>query len=91
VYSTPEVLSKKVPGMTSSQSLAGTIITYNPHAHPQLDDDGGLLISYDLNATDDADLVYADTYRPKFIFVPISGLKKDVSDTEDAGDADGAR
>ena len=75
VYSTPETGSNKVPGMTSSQSLTGTIVTYNPHAHPEYDNNGKLLISYDLNTTNGADLIYADTYRPKFILVPISGLK----------------
>lgn len=75
VYSTPEAGSKKVPGMTSGQSLAGTTVTYNPHAHPQFNSNGQLLISYDLNAANNADLIYADTYRPKFIRVPIAGLK----------------
>ena len=75
VYSTPETGSTKVPGMTSSQSLAGIILTYNPHAHPQYTSNGQLLISYDLNASNSGDLVYADTYRPKFIRVKIAGLK----------------
>jgi len=75
VYATPETGSRKVPGMTSSQSLAGTILTYNPHAHPQYTSNGQLLISYDLNASNSGDLLYADTYRPKFIRVKIAGLK----------------
>ncbi len=75
VYSTPETGSTKVPGMTSSQSLAGIILTYNPHAHPQFTSNGQLLISYDLNASNSGDLLYADTYRPKFIRVKIAGLK----------------
>jgi len=75
VYSTPETGSAKVPGMTSSQSLAGIILTYNPHAHPQFTSNGQLLISYDLNASNSGDLLYADTYRPKFIRVKIAGLK----------------
>jgi hypothetical protein len=75
VYSTPETGSTKVPGMTSSQSLAGIILTYNPHAHPQFTSNGQLLISYDLNASNSGDLLYADTYRPKFIRVKIAGLE----------------
>lgn len=61
--------------MTSSQSLAGTILTHNPHAQPQYTSNGQRLISYDLNASNSGDLVYADTYRPKFIRVKIAGLK----------------
>jgi len=75
VYSTPETGATKVPGMTSSQSLNGIILTYNPHAHPQYTSNGQLLISYDLNASNSGDLVYADVYRPKFIRVKIAGLK----------------
>lgn len=75
VYSTPETGATKVPGMTSSQSLNGTLLTYNPHAHPQYDSNGQLLISYDLNSTSSGDLIYADAYRPKFIRVKIAGLK----------------
>lgn len=75
VYSTPETGSKTVPGMTSSQSLSGILLTYNPHAHPQYTSNGQLLISYDLNASNSGDLVYADTYRPRFIRVKIAGLK----------------
>ena len=75
VYSTPETGSAKVPGMTSSQSLAGIILTYNPHLHPQFTSNGQLLISYDLNASNSGDLLYSDTYRPKFIRVKIAGLK----------------
>src|SRR5258708_5926792 len=75
VYSTPETGAKTVPGMTSSQSLSGTILTYNPHAHPQYTSNGQLLISYDLNASNSGDLVYADVYRPKIIRVKIAGLK----------------
>jgi len=75
VYSTPETGSTKVPGMTSSQSLTGIILTYNPHLHPQFTSNGQLLISYDLNASNSGDLLYADTYRPKFIRVKVAGLK----------------
>jgi hypothetical protein len=75
VYSTPETGSNTVPGMTGSQSLLGTLVTYNPHAHPQYTSNGQLLISYDLNTTNSGDLIYADVYRPKFIRVKIAGLK----------------
>jgi hypothetical protein len=75
VYSTPQTGAKKVPGMEEGQTLAGMILTYNPHAHPQFNHDGSLLISYNLNASNSGDLLFADTYRPVFIRVKIDGLK----------------
>jgi hypothetical protein len=76
VYSTPETGAKRVLGMTSSQSLMGQLLTYNPHAHPQfINNRGELLISYDLNASNSGDLIYADSYRPRFIRVHIAGLR----------------
>ena len=76
VYSTPETAATRVPGMTSNQSLLGQLLTYNPHAHPQFTDKGDLLISYNLNASNSGDLIYADAYRPRFIRVHISGLRR---------------
>lgn len=75
VYLTPETGATTVPGMTGSQKLNGQLLTYNPHAHPQFNTNNELLISYDLNSTNSGDLLYADSYRPKFIRVTISGLK----------------
>jgi hypothetical protein len=60
--------------LTTGQSLTGHIRMYNPHAHPQLNSWGQLLISYDINSDAGADLIYLDAYRPKFIRVPIAGL-----------------
>ena len=48
---------------------------YNPHAHPQFNGDGELLVSYDINSDAGADLIYLDADRPRFIRVPISGLE----------------
>jgi hypothetical protein len=76
VYSTPETGARQVPGMTPAQSLSGQLLTYNPHAHPQFTDRGELLISYNLNASNSGDLIYADAYRPRFIRVHISGLRR---------------
>lgn len=73
VYSTPETNSRKVPGMTASQTLAGPMVVYNPHLHPQFNSAGTLLISYDSNTTKSEDLLFADTYRPRFIRVKIKG------------------
>jgi hypothetical protein len=75
VYQTPETGSFKVPGMTSSQSLAGGLLTYNPHLHSQFSTGGYLLISYDINESNSADTIYADGYRPRFIQVYVPGLQ----------------
>jgi hypothetical protein len=76
VYSTPETGARQVPGMTPTQSLSGQLLTYNPHAHPQFTNKGDLLISYNLNASNSGDLIYADAYRPRFIRVHIHGLRR---------------
>jgi hypothetical protein len=75
VYSTPETDSRKLPGMAADQQLAGPLVVYNPHLHPQFNNRDGLLISYDTNITKNEDLLYADSYRPRFIRVPIDGLR----------------
>ncbi|MBO0797302.1 MAG: hypothetical protein J2P31_00620 [Blastocatellia bacterium] len=74
VYSTPETGATKVPGMNASQNLTAGMLTYNPHSHPQFTTNGNLVISYNVNAGASADLLYADTYRPRFIRIPILGL-----------------
>jgi hypothetical protein len=75
VYSTPETDSRKLPGMTGEQQLAGPLVVYNPHIHPQFNNHSGLLISYNTNTTKNEDLLFADSYRPRFIRVPIQGLR----------------
>ena len=75
VYSTPETDSRKLPGMTPDQQLAGPLVVYNPHIHPQFNNSSGLLISYNTNTTKNEDLLFADSYRPRFIRVPIQGLR----------------
>jgi len=73
VYTTPETLASTVPGMTGSQKLSGKLYTYNPHAHPEAYTNGDLLISYNVNATDGPDHIYADAYHARFIDVFIAG------------------
>ncbi len=53
----------------------GLSFTYNAHAHPQFTEDGELLISYNVNASDIA-WVFADAdlYRPRFVRVRVGGL-----------------
>ncbi|HVF29686.1 MAG TPA: hypothetical protein VNA22_01900, partial [Pyrinomonadaceae bacterium] len=75
VYSTPETGSNRVPGMMPGQTLSGNMFTYNPHVHPQFTLKGKLLISYNTNAGKSPDLLFADTYRPRFIRVPVRGLR----------------
>jgi len=75
VYTTPEAESKRVPGMNETQSLAGPLVVYNPHLHPQFTNEKGLLISYNINTSKAEDLMFADSYRPHFFRVKIAGLK----------------
>ena len=79
VYRTPTAGQKKLPGMTTSESLKTGMSVYNPHMHPQFTKDGRLLISYNSNLPFGAkpgDSIYADFYRPRFVWVPIEGLKR---------------
>lgn len=77
VYRTPTAGGRKLPGMTASESLQTGMSVYNPHMHPQFTQDGKLLISYNSNLPFGAkpgDSIYADFYRPRFVWVPIDGL-----------------
>ena len=77
-YRTPIAGLTKLPGMTASQSLQSGLSVYNPHMHPQFTQDGKLLISYNSNlpfGSKPGDSIYADFYRPRFVYVPIEGLK----------------
>lgn len=66
VYTTPE---SGAPGCS-----VGTLFTYNPHAHPELTDSTGILVSYNVNANQSADLICANDYIPRFVRVPIAGV-----------------
>lgn len=77
VYRTPTAGQKKLPGMTAAESLQTGMSVYNPHMHPQFTKDGRLLISYNSNLPFGAkpgDSIFADFYRPRFVWVPIAGL-----------------
>ena len=57
IYETPE-----------SGSGGGQRFTYNAHGHPEISDDGQLLISYNVNTFDFDELTRDPTlYRPKFV------------------------
>jgi hypothetical protein len=51
------------------------MLVYNPHIHPQFTTKGKLLISYNVNAGNSGDLLFADTYRPRFVRVAVRGLR----------------
>jgi hypothetical protein len=78
-YRTPTAGQTKLPGMTGEQSLQSGLSVYNPHMHPQFIRDGKLLVSYNSNlpfGSKPGDSVYADFYRPRFVWVPIEGLEE---------------
>lgn len=77
-YRTPAAGQTKLPGMTEGQSLKSGMSVYNPHLHPQFTKNGELLVSYNSNLPFGAkpgDSIYADFYKPRFVWVPIEGLK----------------
>lgn len=67
VYATPET---GAPGCS-----VGTLLTYNPKAHPEFPSPAGILVSYNVNANNSKDLICANDYKPSFIRVPIQGLQ----------------
>lgn len=78
-YSTPTAGQTKLPGMTEGQSLQSGMSVYNPHMHPQFIQDGKMLVSYNSNlpfGSKPGDSIYAEFYRPRFVWVPIAGLQK---------------
>jgi Domain of unknown function (DUF5005) len=77
-YRTPTAGMTKLPGMTGSESLQSGLSVYNPHMHAQFVEDGKLLVSYNSNlpfGSKPGDSIYADFYRPRFVWVPIDGLQ----------------
>ena len=65
VYLTPEA---GAPGCS-----VGALVAYNPKAHVEFTDSSGILVSYNVNANNSADLVCANDYMPRFVRVPIAG------------------
>lgn len=79
-YRTPTAGQTKLPGMTDGQSLQSGMSVYNPHFHPQFIKDGKILVSYNSNlpfGSKPGDSIYADFYRPRFVWAPIEGLRQD--------------
>lgn len=77
-YRTPTAGLTKLTGMTESQSLQSGLSVYNPHIHLQFTENGELLISYNSNLPFGAkpgDSIYADFYKPRFVRIPVEGLK----------------
>jgi hypothetical protein len=75
VYAMPESNSFTLPGLAPAVKLKEHLVVYNPHIHLQFSESGRLLISYNLNRSHNADTIYIDGYRPRFIYVLIAGLK----------------
>lgn len=75
VYAMPESDAFTVPGLASEERLKQHLVVYNPHIHSQFSSGGRILISYNINRTHNSDTIFIDGYRPRFIYVPIAGLK----------------
>jgi len=66
VYTTPQAGAN---GCTE-----GTLVTYNPKAHPEFVDSEGMLLTYNVNANESGDLVCANDYMPRFLRLTIPGV-----------------
>ena len=75
VYRMPEAESFTVPGLPAGERLKEHLVVYNPHIHKHLSRDGRLLISYNINRSHNSDMIYIDGYRPRFVYVPVAGLR----------------
>ena len=61
--------------MADDAKLKEHLSVYNPHMHPQFSGSARCSISYNINRRHNADSIYVDCYRPRFVYVPIAGLK----------------
>jgi Domain of unknown function (DUF5005) len=66
VYTTPEA--------GANGCKVGTLITYNPKAHPEFTNSDGILLTYNVNANTSSDLVCANDYMPRFLRLTIPGV-----------------
>lgn len=66
VYTTPEA--------GANGCKTGTLVTYNPKAHPEFTDADGILLTYNVNANTSTDLVCANDYIPRFLRLTIPGV-----------------
>ena len=66
VYTSPEA--------GANGCKVGTLVTYNPKAHPEFTDSDGILLTYNVNANDSSDLVCANDYMPRFLRLSIPGV-----------------
>jgi hypothetical protein len=72
VYTTPEA--------GANGCKIGTLVTYNPKAHPEFTDPTGILLTYNVNANTSTDLVCANDYMPRFLRLTIPGVTLDTPD-----------
>jgi len=66
VYITPEA--------GAAGCHTGTLVAYNAKAHTEFTDSDGILISYNVNTNQSADLVCANDYMPRFVRMQIPGV-----------------
>ena len=66
VYTAPEA--------AANGCKTGTLVTYNPKAHPEFTDSTGILLTYNVNANTSSDLVCANDYMPRFLRLTIPGV-----------------
>lgn len=60
------------PIYTTPETGRGELFTYNAHAHPELSEAGELLVSYNVNTFDFAELTAHPTlYRPRFVSLEV--------------------
>ena len=63
----------------TTPETSGNVFTYNAKAHPELGSDGRLLVTYNVNSFDTADVYKnVDNYRPRYVDV-----KVDIAGTGD--------
>jgi hypothetical protein len=56
----------------TTPETSGNVFTYNAKAHPELGSDGRLLVTYNVNSFDTADVYKnVDNYRPRYVDVTV--------------------
>src|SRR5260370_28120318 len=66
VYTTPEA--------GANGCKTGTLVTYNPKAHPEFTDSTGILLTYNVNANTSSDLVCANAYMARLFRLTLPGV-----------------
>ena len=75
------VIGHATPEAGAPGCNVGTLITHNAKVHTEFSDSSGILLSYNVSATNSSDLVCANDYIPPWAGIQISG----VTDVEGGG------